>query len=75
MRKMIKKVSPAAFGHLMLPGENGGHRVVHNFKREAGISCSTIAARLLAKGKAMCRMAGNPRWHRPLLGFALARMV
>jgi hypothetical protein len=35
MRKMIKKVSPAAFGHLMLEFEDGVKQLVHRGDHEA----------------------------------------
>ena len=35
MRKMIKKVSPAAFGHLMLELEDGTKQLVHRGDHEA----------------------------------------
>ena len=35
MRKMIKKVSPAAFGHLMLEFEDGVKQLVHRSDHEA----------------------------------------
>jgi hypothetical protein len=44
------------------PGENGGHRVVHNFKREAGRKSGSMAGGIYMERP-------NPSWPGPRARF------